>query len=110
MSKRRTTHQIIMRRTIDIFRHQKDRAKKLGKQLSYNLSDIRAMLDEPFAMNCIYCNDTLTPKNFSYDHAIPVSRGGTFDIHNLRVCCDRCNQTKGRLTGTEFYKLLNLLW
>jgi 5-methylcytosine-specific restriction endonuclease McrA len=34
--------------------------------------------------------DTLT-----IDHAIPTSKGGGWELDNLRVCCWQCNNKKG---------------
>ena len=48
------------------------------------------------------CNGCLTwfPfRNFTVDHVVPRSRGGTDHIDNLQLLCGACNSTKG--TGTQ---------
>ena len=37
-------------------------------------------------------------RNFTIDHKIPRSKGGTDDFDNLWLLCNACNSTKG--TGT----------
>lgn len=44
---------------------------------------------------CAYCKITMdTRKQFTVDHVIPVSRGGTDDPDNLVACCKSCNSKK----------------
>lgn len=58
---------------------------------------------------CFYCHRALRPygDNFHPDspaieHSIPLARGGTDDISNLRLTCTACNQAKGTQTEQEF--------
>lgn len=45
---------------------------------------------------CYLCGTTLTKENLSYDHLIPVSKGGTaFNFDNIKPCCKHCNFKKG---------------
>ena len=39
--------------------------------------------------------------SFTVDHVIPISKGGTNTIDNLRCCCIRCNSLKGNFTFSE---------
>ena len=32
---------------------------------------------------------------FQIDHIVPLSKGGTYDLENLRVICQKCNAEKG---------------
>jgi len=48
--------------------------------------------DGPF---CSYCGAELDDSNRTIDHVEPKSRGGSFRLGNLRLCCKRCNQLKG---------------
>jgi len=57
------------------------------------------------AKPCHYCNEPLDTCKWSLDHAIPLSRGGSHKVRNLRVCCGRCNRRKGSLTNVEFIML-----
>jgi 5-methylcytosine-specific restriction endonuclease McrA len=41
--------------------------------------------------------------------ARPTSRGGSLGRDNLRVCCMRCNEIKGRLDDEEFCSLVALI-
>lgn len=42
---------------------------------------------------CVYCDRQNAE---AIDHLVPLSKGGTNDIRNLRACCHRCNARKGR--------------
>lgn len=44
---------------------------------------------------CSYCNQKLNPfTEFTVDHVVPVSRGGTHELGNLVPCCRSCNSSK----------------
>ena len=42
---------------------------------------------------------------FQIDHIIPLSKGGTYDLENLRVVCQKCNATKANKITPEFIKI-----
>jgi len=44
---------------------------------------------------CQYCKANLMPSEATIDHVVPVSRGGSDDLENLRVACRKCNVKKG---------------
>jgi 5-methylcytosine-specific restriction endonuclease McrA len=48
---------------------------------------------------CSICGieTTLRPgyRRRTLDHIIPVSRGGTDTVENLRICCLSCNSSRG---------------
>lgn len=49
---------------------------------------------------CFYCGLALNPyRNFSIDHVVPKSRGGSDDPDNLVPACRRCNCRKGASYG-----------
>lgn len=41
---------------------------------------------------CELCSDASSP---SIDHIIPISKGGSDSLENIRVLCIRCNSKKG---------------
>jgi hypothetical protein len=47
---------------------------------------------------CYLCgeefSDTVQGRELTIDHYHPLSRGGTWDIDNLKLACRRCNQDK----------------
>ncbi len=43
---------------------------------------------------CEFCGDPLQPGSWQCDHLIPISKGGTNDISNLRVLCLACHKAK----------------
>ncbi len=48
---------------------------------------------------CQYCNTKFPPKELTFDHVLPLSRGGNTSWHNIVTACRRCNTKKGnRLT------------
>lgn len=60
-------------------------------------------------VSCRYCAEKLTLKTVSFDHVIPLSRGGSKWGDNLAICCYICNKVKGALTDIEYSALLTLM-
>jgi len=50
--------------------------------------------------------DVNTP---STDHKIPRSRGGTDDINNLWIICNKCNTLKNNATHEDIYRYENIV-
>lgn len=44
---------------------------------------------------CQYCTKTFSTHDLTFDHVIPVSRGGKRSWENIVTCCIRCNRRKG---------------
>ena len=56
---------------------------------------------------CYYCGRKLNSKNRTYDHVIPVDKGGKNETSNLVCCCEYCNQVKKNYTLYELVNALN---
>lgn len=63
------------------------------------LADIKKLYA---AENCYYCERKLTEDEKTVDHKLPVSRGGTNDMQNLVICCQKCNSKKSDRTEEEY--------
>lgn len=50
---------------------------------------------------CGYCGCDLRGV-YEIDHILPLTRGGTNEVANLMVCCEKCNYEKSRLTLDEW--------
>ena len=50
---------------------------------------------------CAYCGKKLEPKEVTFDHIQPKSKGGASDWHNLVLCCYEDNIAKGCRTPEE---------
>ena len=50
---------------------------------------------------CQYCARAFPPADLTYDHVIPVARGGQKTWENIVTCCVRCNREKGDRTPEE---------
>ena len=52
---------------------------------------------------CAYCNAPFAEfREATWDHVIPVTKGGSFGIGNLVPCCGSCNSSKGNKTVMEW--------
>jgi 5-methylcytosine-specific restriction endonuclease McrA len=54
---------------------------------------------------CAYSGDQLTPENLSADHVIPVQRGGSHELSNIRLVTREINRAKATFTLDEFVAL-----
>jgi len=50
---------------------------------------------------CQYCGALFEPKELTYDHVIPRSKGGQTEWTNVVTCCTACNLKKGGRTPEE---------
>jgi 5-methylcytosine-specific restriction endonuclease McrA len=50
---------------------------------------------------CQYCGHRLPPSQLTFDHVIPVARGGHKGWDNIVTCCIPCNRRKGDNTLEE---------
>ncbi len=52
---------------------------------------------------CYYCEHPFASmKDITFDHALPISKGGTDELENLRLAHNECNFAKGVMTEEEF--------
>jgi 5-methylcytosine-specific restriction endonuclease McrA len=51
--------------------------------------------------SCQYCDDRFAPSQLTFDHVIPVARGGRKAWDNIVTCCIPCNRLKGDRTPEE---------
>ena len=50
---------------------------------------------------CAGCRTSFSFRNFTIDHIVPQSKGGTDHFDNLQLLCGACNSTKGAGTQAE---------
>lgn len=89
------------------FYSQKSRALKKYNvtALDYRPEDLASIVKE----KCEYCGTKLIVSVINFDHRVPVSRGGAWDLTNLSAICAKCNRRKGELTDSEYKNLLYVL-
>ena len=65
---------------------------------------------ETYSSKCYvpWCSNIINVFNYQVGHDIPESKGGTYDIGNLRPICSNCNLSMGnKWTIQEWGKLVN---
>ena len=81
-------HEDEKRRNTEAYRRKAER-QRVTEKLRYQV-----MRRDGF--RCQLCGATQADGvKLHVDHIIPISKGGTSDIENLRTLCDRCNRGKG---------------
>lgn len=50
---------------------------------------------------CQYCGQRFPTSELTYDHVVPVARGGTKSWENIVTCCVSCNRLKGNRMPEE---------
>ena len=56
------------------------------------------------AGQCACCRRTITQQGFECGHVIPVAKGGTDALENLRPICTLCNRSMGANHMDEWCK------
>jgi len=51
--------------------------------------------------SCQYCGDGFSTSELTFDHVVPVAKGGRKDWENIVTCCVSCNRRKGGRTPDE---------
>jgi len=55
-------------------------------------------------MVCYLCHKAVAPKQLSYDHVVPLSRGGTHSEDNLKVTHRSCNSRKNAMPLEQYLR------
>ena len=74
------------------------RARELAAPGKHTLVEWLALLDR-CNYRCTYCG--VHSGRLTRDHDVPLIRGGSHAIDNIRPACARCNSKKGKSTGEE---------
>ena len=104
----------------DKFRHVKQMGKTTpvkkptsdtfsGMDSSERVLIPKAIKEEVFRRSggtCEICGKPISRFQYSIDHRIPLSRGGTNNIDNLRAVHPTCNKLKGNFTDVEMKKVV----
>ena len=54
--------------------------------------------------HCGICGRFIPLGEYTVDHIIPLSKGGTNDLDNLQACCSFCNKAKDDSMGEDFFQ------
>lgn len=73
--------------------HSKRRALKKKAQGQFSELEIKQLYEKQDRL-CFHCGADLTITGFHRDHWIPLDRGGTNWISNIRLLCPDCNLSK----------------
>ena len=80
--------------------------KRNNHQVPYSHDELTTRI-KAFQGNCAYCDKKLNlivNRGLTWDHFIPISRGGSDCIGNLIPSCDRCNVSKSDRDPWEWYQ------
>jgi len=99
--------------TVDMSAHKEFTAEQLSlfnkgdllksKRIHFRNS-IKNEVYERSGGKCGICGKDVLYDDCTIDHIIPLSRGGTNDISNLRCACSSCNKLKDNLMDQELKK------
>ncbi len=74
------------------------------KQKIAGVHDLRKILEKQKYI-CALTGEPLTPENTTFDHIIPISKGGTSAASNLQAVTKIANRAKNSMTTKEFISL-----
>lgn len=80
------------------------RARKIAAGGTHSTSDIALLIKSATVrghLRCWHCGG-VCDGDYHIDHFIPLAKGGTDDIGNLRISCPKCNLRKSAKMPAEF--------
>jgi len=80
---------------------QRRRSRESGADGSFSSCDWLELVAS-YGHRCAYCGGPLPERSDHADHAVPLSRGGTNFIEDMRPACPPCNLHKHKLTEDEY--------
>ena len=79
------------------------RLRRIVSEVPFSRANVYARDDQ----RCQYCGHAFDPSQLTFDHVIPVARGGLKCWENIATCCTECNRRKGdRLPEERGMKLV----
>ena len=80
---------------------------RLGKYRVYSSINVEDLYEQfLLSKQCEYCQVQLDEYTVSFDHRIPLSRGGSKENDNIAFTCIDCNHLKHTRTKEEFLDFL----
>ena len=73
------------------------RMKRRFSDVPFSRTNVYARDDH----RCQYCGGQFSPTQLTFDHVVPVARGGRKDWNNIVSCCIACNRRKGNQLPEE---------
>lgn len=101
--------QRILRRIDSVKNQMVSRAIKNNCAHPISVAELRGLVVKQYGMPCRYCRRRLVLSNSTFDHIVPVSKGGASSIENTQFICRPCNHMKGSLDEASFNLLLTWL-
>lgn len=77
-------------------------ARRMHRLSAGEIDKIKMIKTSKGTITCIYCTKKLTQNNSELDHKTPLAVGGTDDLENLQLLCQRCNREKHSKTHEEY--------
>lgn len=75
--------------------------QSINKRVQFK-TDIRKLVYRKTEGHCALCGNFVDYEDYTIDHIVPLSKGGTNDINNLQCACKVCNNIKTDILPDEF--------
>ena len=94
-------------------------SRRRSVSVSSTADDNRRRMFTPQERNLVYnrteghcgiCGRFIPLEEYTIDHIIPLSKGGTNDLSNLQACCNFCNKAKDDSLGDDFFRRIQRIY
>jgi 5-methylcytosine-specific restriction endonuclease McrA len=90
-------------------RQIKDYKRKRAKQRKFNHEVKHRLFRHYESACCFWCGDRLWIEELTVEHLVPRALGGSDQVENIVLACQKCNQEKGR-AAERLYKDAAAQW